>query len=171
MKYLLTLFILIITINASTQEVYSAKKCSRLFPGHAHVLITVDTENIHYELFNHWYSLSYAQYRDLIIPLHELQEFNSNNDSIQLEIFDKKVKLVDERYGLKKNVKHQKQCASTEDMRKISYACEITSETNIKHFQLYDREELFLSEEEFEELVDSRLILRLDSCNNIHLYR
>lgn len=168
---ILYISLLLISLSSFSQEVYTAKKGSRLFPGHAHVIITVDTANIHYELFNHWYVWSYAQYRDITVSRNDLEAFNTNNDTLNLTITSNKVKLVDKKYRLKKKVKHQKLCASTTTMRKISYACEITAKTDIRHFELYDNEDLSLSEEEFEELVDSRIILRLDSCNNINTYR
>lgn len=167
---ILYISLLLISLSSFSQEVYTAKKGSRLFPGHAHVIITVDTANIHYELFNHWYVWSYAQYRDITVSRNDLEAFNTNNDTLNLTITSNKVKLVDKKYRLKKKVKHQKLCASIPNMRKISYAVKITNDIDVRHFQLYEDNDLSLPEEEFKQLVDSNLILKLDSCNNIYTY-
>lgn len=172
MKKLIGLiFLLMIYLNSTySQEMYTAKKGSRFFPGHLHAVITVDSTMLSYELFNHWYVGSYAQERDITIPLSDVEGFNSRDNSIKLEVLPNKVKLKDKKYGFNKKVKDQKLCASVQSMRNISYAVEVTNDNDISHFQLYEDEDLSLSEEAFKELVNAKLILRLDSCNSINTY-
>ena len=124
------------------------------------MVISVDSNNIHYQLFNHWYSLSYAQDRDIIIPISELNKFNNENDTLTIIILNNKIKLTDKRNKLDRKVKHQKLCASKETMRKISYAYSIVEkheDEDIMHFHLYEYGDLKLKEEEFKKLVDKNL--------------
>lgn len=164
MKYLyLIILITLLGVDCLSQETYTGKKGSRLFPGHLHIVIEVDSSTVKYELFNHWYSWSYVQYRQLTIPLDRLDDFNSNNDSLQIKILDNKVKLIDKRYKLNRKIKHQKICALPSTMRKISYACELTKEhPELRHFELYEREELSLPENEFKRLIKERLAEKIE---------
>ena len=146
------------SLTSFSQETYTARKGSRFFPGHLHMVMKVDSTEIHYQLFNHWYSLSYAQYRDIKIPISELAKYGEQNDTLTIIILDNKIKLIDKKNKLNKKVKHQKVCASVETMRKISYANSIAEKQEVMmHFHLYEREDLGLTEEKFKKLVDKNL--------------
>jgi len=122
------------------------------------IVITVDNNNLRYELFNHWYSWSYAEYRQITVPLDSLETFNQQNDSIQIQLLGNKVKVADKRYRLNRKFKQLNLCASAETMRKISFAYQLSSEhNNIRHFELYKREDLKLPKEEFERKVTEKL--------------
>lgn len=133
-----------------SQETYTASKGPRFFPGHLHIVISVDSAEIHYQLFNHWYTRSYAQYRDLKIPINELDSYDEKNDTLTILILHNKIKLVDKRNKINKKVKHQKLCASVDTMRKISYANSVAEKhEDMMHFHLYDHDDLKLKEDEF----------------------
>jgi hypothetical protein len=159
MKIKLTIiFLTIIQLSSYSQETYTSRKGSKFFPGHLDIVITVDNKNVRYELFNHWYSLSYAELRQITIPVDSLNEFNLKNDSIEIIILKGKVKLVDKKYRLTRKVKHRNLCASASTMRKISFAYKLSSEhKEIGHLGLYEREDLNLNEEEFKEKVMQKL--------------
>ncbi|BDD08696.1 hypothetical protein FUAX_11280 [Fulvitalea axinellae] len=147
-----------IAINCFSQETFTERKGSKFFPGHLHAVITVDSASIHYQLFNHWYTSAYTQYRDIKIPRNELGDFNSGNDTLSIILYGNKVKLFDKRYNLNRKVKHQKLCASLEAMRKISYAVSISdNHQNIRHFHLFVPDDLNLLEESFRKLVNENL--------------
>lgn len=140
------------------QEIYTARKGSRFFPGHLDIVISVDSNKIRYEVFNHWYSWSYAELRQITIPIDSLETFNSGNDTIMIESRNKNVKLHGKRYGLRRQIKHRNLCASPETMRKISFAYEISIKyEDIKHFELYEREDLKLPEKDFQQIVRRKL--------------
>ncbi|MDG1148638.1 MAG: hypothetical protein P8N52_10070 [Crocinitomicaceae bacterium] len=156
------IFTIILTLSfglaSYTQETFTTRKGSKFFPGHLHMVINVDSTGIHYQLFNHWYSLSYAQYRDVKIPISELENYGEQNDTLRIIVADNKIKLVDKRNKLNRKVKHQSLCASVETMRKISYANSIAEKhENMRHFHLYEREDLTMAEEDFRTLVDQNL--------------
>ncbi len=141
-----------------SQETYTARKGLRFFPGHLHAVITVDSSIIHYQLFNHWYSWSYMQYRDIKIPFNELDNFSNLNDTLRIILLDNKIKLVDKRNHINRKVKHAELCASVVTMRKISYATELAQGyENMMHFHLYLRDDLKLSEVDFKKRVDKKL--------------
>lgn len=122
------------------------------------MVISVDSTEIHYQLFNHWYSLSYAQNRDIKIPINELDNYGEQNDTLTIIMLDNKIKLVDKRNKLDRKIKHQKLCASVETMRKISYANSIAEKHEaMMHFHLYDHDDLKLTEEEFIKLINKNL--------------
>lgn len=157
-----TIFIILLSFQLGTmcfsQESYSSNIGAKLFPGHLHVVIDVDSTEIHYQLFNHWYSLSYAQTRDVRIPLSEIDKYGEQNDTLTILLFKNKVKLIDKQNDLKQTVKHQKPCTSVATMRKISYAVAIASQYDrMNHFHLYERSELDLSEDEFKQRVNQNL--------------
>lgn len=157
-----TISIIILTLSVgftcSSQVVFTGKKGPRFMPGHRHIVISVDGDEIHYQLFNHWYAISYAQHRDISISMSEIEKYGKQNDTMSIILKDNKIKLTDKRYKLKKTIKHQKLCESVENMRKISYAHLIASKYDeIKHFHLYELEDLDLSEEEFIRIVDVNL--------------
>jgi hypothetical protein len=143
--------------SGSAQEMFTGKKGSRLFPGHWHSVIIVNDEHVHYQLFNHWYSRAYAQLRDTIIPLNEVVSFNkdkSTKSTIMLSISKKKIRLIDDVYGIKHSLKRKKLCADLDTMRKISFAYEYSKKNENVHFQeLYTQAELELGEEEFKIVV------------------
>ncbi|HEY1045376.1 MAG TPA: hypothetical protein VGF79_02985 [Bacteroidia bacterium] len=159
MKIILTLtFLIVLQISSYSEEIFTSRKGSKFFPGHLEIVITVDSNNVRYELFNHWSSLSYAELRQITIPIDSLKEFNLKNDSIQIVILNGKVKLIDKKYQLSEKIKHKKLCASAPTMRKISFAYKLSSEhSNIKHYELYDNEDLKLDEEAFKKKVLERL--------------
>jgi hypothetical protein len=75
-----------------------------------------------------------------------------------IESRNKNVKLHDKRYGLRRQIKHRNLCASPETMRKISFAYEISIKyEDIKHFELYEREDLKLPEKDFQQIVRRKL--------------
>ena len=155
MKYILTILTIIFLQTISfAQENYTSRKGSKFFPGHLDIVITVDSNKLRYELFNHWYSWSYAKLRQLAIPLDSLEMFNISNDSIKIELQNNKVKLVDKKYRLKRKIKHRNLCVSPETMRKVSFAYEVSGkQEDLRHFELYEREDLNLSETEFKQLI------------------
>ena len=157
-RTLIFLIIGFIQFNLLAQTSYTSRKGSKFFPGHLDIVITVDSENLRYELFNHWYSQAYAELRQMTISLDSLESFNLNNDTIGIELLNEKIKLVDKKYGLNRKVKHRRLCAHPEKMRKISFAYEISRKYEyIRHFELYEREDFKLPEEEFENLVKKNL--------------
>ena len=122
------------------------------------MVINVDSTELQYQVFNHWYAHSYAQDRDVNIPINELNQYGVQNDTLTIILLKNKVKLIDKKCNLKQTVKHQKICTSVDSMRKISYAVSIAQlYEDIQHFQLYDRTDLGLSEEEFKLLVNQNL--------------
>lgn len=161
MKIKLTIIFLALIqqLSSYSQDTFTSRKGSKFFPGHLDVVITVDNKNVRYELFNHWYSLSYAELRQITIPFESLNEFNQANDSIRIELQKGKVKLIDKKYRLSRKIKHRNLCASASTMRKISFAYKLSSEhTDIRHFELYEREDLNLEEEVFKKKVMAKLI-------------
>ncbi len=140
-----------------SQEIYTGRKGTRLLPGHLHIVMTVDSSNVRYELFNHWYSRAYAQLRDMTIPLDRLAAFNAQIDSINIEVFNNYVRLTDKNAKIKKKIKHQYLCAFPDYMRKISFAYEITKPYKDIHFELYYPEELELPMSAFKPLMKERL--------------
>lgn len=160
MKIKLTILLLILVhLNSYSQDTFTSRKGSKFFPRHLDVVITVDNKNVRYELFHHWYSLSYAELRQITIPLDSLNVFNQKNDSISIEFHNGKVNLVDKKYRLSRKIKHKKMCASVSTMRKISFAYELSTEhKNIRHFELYEPEDLNLDEEAFKKKVMEKLL-------------
>jgi hypothetical protein len=145
-------------LNGYAQETYTGTKGSKLFPGHLHAFITVDSSSVKYELFNHWYNASYAQYREMSIPINQLGELRIEKDSLVITIHNGKVKLNDKKYKIKKTIKHQKSCAALTTMRKISYANTLAEKVeDLRHFDLYEQTDLKLSETEFKALVRHNL--------------
>lgn len=121
MKIILsTLVSFCFSLAGFSQETYTARKGLRIFPGHLHIALKVDSNKVHYQLFNHWYNLSYAQYRDIKIPISELPQYGEQNDTLRIIILADKVKLVDKRNQLDLKIKHTKLCSTVETMRKIS---------------------------------------------------
>ena len=149
---------LCVSFTSFSQETYTGRKGSRFFPGHLHIVIGVDSTELHYQLFNHWYSLSYAQYRDIKIPISELDNYGMKNDTLRILMLDNKIKLVDKRNKLDRKINHQMACASIETMRKISYANSVAEKhEGMKHFQLYGHDDLKLTEEDFINLIDKNV--------------
>lgn len=159
MKYSLILICLIIlNLLGFGQENYTSRKGSKFFPGHFDISITIDKNELRYELFNHWYTGSYAELRQITIKLDSLERFNFSNDTITISILKNKVHLTDKKFRINKNVKHRKLCTSTVRMRKISYAYKVSSDfKNIRHYDLYKSEDLNLSEDEFKKKVIENL--------------
>ena len=152
------LFFSLVQLNSYSQETFTSRKGLKFFPGHFDIHITIDHKNLRYELFNHWYSLSYVQLRQLTIPLDSLDEFNQKQDSLKLFFKKGKVKLIDKKYRLSKRIKHKQLCASVSVMRKISFAYELSIESKDKrHFELYNWEDLSLEEEEFKKKIIEQL--------------
>lgn len=109
MKTSLTiLFLAFFQLNCYSQDTFTSRKGSRFFPGHLDIVITVDDKNLRYELFNHWYTASYAEYRQLIIPLDSLHHFNQQSDSIHIKLGKGAVKLTDKRYRISKKEKQNR---------------------------------------------------------------
>lgn len=148
----------LLQLNSYSQDTFTSRKGSKFFPGHLDIVVTVNNKNVRYELFNHWYSLSYAELRQITIPLDSLNEFNQKNDSIKIELHNGRVKLVDKKYRLSRRIKHGNLCASASTMRKISFAYKLSSKhKDIRHFELYNHEDLKLDEEDFKKKVIKKL--------------
>jgi hypothetical protein len=159
MKHTL-IFICLISLNLTGfgQENYTSRIGSKFFPGHLDIVVTLDTNVLRYELFNHWYSGSYAELRQISIKKDSLEHFNQSNDTISFDILDNKIHLIDKRFGINKKIRHKKLCASPENMRKISYAYKVSSNNGkVRHYELYDWEDLKLSEEEFVKIVNDNM--------------
>jgi hypothetical protein len=159
MRIVLTIILLMfLQLCSFSQETFTSRKGSKFFPGHLDILINLDSKSVRYELFNHWYTSSYAELRQITIPLDSLNEFNKQNDTIKIEIHNGEVKLVDKKYGLTRKVKHKNLCAPASTMRNISFAYKLSSqEKNMRHFELYEREDLKLDEETFKKKVIGNL--------------
>ena len=159
MKIRLTIILItLFQLYSYSQDTFTSRKGSKFFPGHLDIVITVDNKNVRYELFNHWYSHSYAELRQITIPLESLNDFNQKNDSIKIISHKGKVKLIDKKYRLSRNIKHKKLCASISTMRKISFAYKQSLQyKDIRHFELYNQEDLVLSEEDFKKKVIEKL--------------
>ena len=80
----------------------------------------VDITEIQYQLFNHWYSWSYAQDSDIKIPFSELAKFGEQNDTLTINVLDNKIELIDKRNKIVQIIRHKKICASVETMRLFS---------------------------------------------------
>lgn len=159
MNFLTILLIsILLPLKSNSQETFSSRKGSKFFPGHLDIVVTVAQDTVKYELFNHWYSLSYAKLRQHSIPLDQLDAFNQKNDSLKIIFREGKVRLVDKKYRLSKNIKHRKLCASLQTMRKISYAYTLAKEhKDLNHFELYNRDDLMLDEEAFKKKISERV--------------
>ena len=156
---LLVSFILIYSNNFAQEKIFTSRKGSKFFPGHFDIVVTINNENIKYELFNHWYSGSYAELREINIIKSEIEKFNLNSDSLKIEINKNSVRIIDKKYKINKKIKSRKLCTSKENMRKISFAYEIAKKNNLRHFSLYNYEDLKLPEEEFKKKIETNLIL------------
>ncbi len=163
--FFIYIFLIILNLNGFGQENYTSRIGSKFFPGHLDIVMTLDNNNfIRYELFNHWYSGSYAELRQISINLDNLERFNQSNDTISIKILDNKIHLIDKGFRINKKIRHKKLCASPENMRKISYAYKVSLDNEkVKHYDLYNWDDLKLSEEEFTKLVNDNMI----KINNI----
>jgi hypothetical protein len=95
----------------------------------------------------------------MTIQLDSLKEFNHKNDSIKIELRKGKVTLTDKKYRLSRKVKHRNLCASAPTMRKISFAYKLSSgQKDMRHFELYEHDDLKLDEEEFKKKVMAKFI-------------
>lgn len=150
---LVVLVLTLLQLSSYAQESFTGRKGSKFFPGHLDVVLTVENDTLQYEVFNHWYASSYATLRDLNIPLDNLAQFNQNNDSIKITMQRGKIKLIDKKYRLSKTIKHSTLCAPITTMRKIAFAYSLSEQANIRHFELYNHEDLQLNEEEFKKKV------------------
>ena len=161
MKKLFLLINLIIISSSlfAQEEIFTSRKGSKFFPRHLDIVLTINNENVQYELFNHWYSGSYSELRKISIKINEIEKFNSTNDSIKMAINKNSISLIDKKHKINKKVKKRKLCMSIENMRKISYAYKISNENKIGHFSLYNYEDLKLTETEFYRKVDFNLTL------------
>jgi hypothetical protein len=126
-------------------------------PGHLDVVITIYNDTLRYEVFNHWYTDSYAELRQIIISINEIEKNTSENDSIVFIINEKSIHLIDKMYRINKQIKNTKLCTSVYKMRKISYAYKIAQENGLMHFDLYRYEDLGLNEDEFCKKVNANL--------------
>ena len=157
--FLLVSFILIYSNSFGQEKIFTSRKGSKFFPGHFDIVVTMNNENIKYELFNHWYSGSYIELREISIANNEIEKFNLNSDSLKIEINKNSVHIIDKKYKLNKKIKSRKLCTSKENMRKISFAYEIAKKNNIRHFSLYNYDDLKLTEDEFKKKIETNLIL------------
>ncbi|WP_410877852.1 hypothetical protein [Myroides sp. DW712] len=78
MKNYILLLTLLGTFTLQAQEqVFTSHKGPKFLPGHYDITITVHNDTLKYELFNHWYSRSYAQLRNVSIPLSDIHKQDS----------------------------------------------------------------------------------------------
>ena len=158
MKHLLIIVLITFQFVSNGQNIYTSRKGSKFFPGHLDIVVTVDKNYLRYELFNHWYAGSYAELRQISIPLDSLKKFNLSNDSIVINILDKKIQLTDKKFNIHKRIRHRKLCISPENMRNISYAYKVSTQyKDTRHYELFNWEDLKLTEEEFRKKVDDNL--------------
>lgn len=154
---LIAIFIILFASTVSAQRANTSHKGLRFFPGHLDISITENDDTVRYELFNHWYSWSYAELRQISIPTSEVENWNQN-DSLNITLHKSgNFKLRDKRYKLNRKIKHGTICTSTENMRKISFAYRISKMNGLGHLELYEHTDLKLTEEEFQELVLTNL--------------
>lgn len=153
-------------LTGISQDTFTERKGTRFFPGHLHIVISVDSNEVHYQLFNHWYNLAYAQLRDLKIPIGDLAKYDEQNDTLTIIQLDNKIKLLDKRNKLDRKIKHQPLCTSVATMRKIAYANSIAEKhEDMMHFHLYEHEDLELNEEEFKTRVNKNVEEELKKRN------
>lgn len=79
------------------QENYTSRKGSKFFPGHLDISITIDKNELRYELFNHLYTGSYAELKQITIKLDSIEKFNLSNESIAITIIKNKAHLTDKK--------------------------------------------------------------------------
>ena len=142
------------------QNSFTARKGSKFFPGHFDIALTVDSNCVRYELFNHWYSGCYAELRQLKIQIDSLATFNQSNDTIEIKLLGNKIQLKDKKFNISEKVKNTKLCTSPEKMRKISFAYKLASSNELGPQSLYSLEDLKLTELEFEKKVKNNLKLK-----------
>lgn len=154
--------LLLISISSFSQKTFTSRKGTKFFPGHQDLAITVTDSTVRYELFNHWYVMSYAKLRQITISKDSLDFYGNSNDSLQIKLSDKYVKLIDKRYKLNRKIKRTRLCVAPEIMRKISFAYSQSMKYDyIRHYELYEDEDLDLSEEDFRKIVIKNLKKRI----------
>lgn len=159
---LLISLLLLISTSLFSQKTFTSRKGTKFFPGHQDIAITVTDSTVRYELFNHWYVMSYAELRQITIPKDSLDFYGNSNDSLQLKLSDKYVKLIDKRYKLNRKIKRTRLCVSPEMMRKISFAYSQSMKYDyVRHYELYEDENLDLCEEDFRKIVVTNLKKRI----------
>lgn len=103
--------------------------------------------------------MSYAELRQLTIAKDSLDFYGKSNDSLQIKLSEKYIKLIDKRYKLNRKIKRTRLCVSPEIMRKISFAySQSLKYDNIGPHGLYEDKDLDMSEEDFKKIV----IINLD---------
>jgi len=155
-------FILILTLLTLSISVYGQDKAylgrkGINLPGHIDIAITINNDTLRYELFNHWYTESYAELRQVLIPVKDLELYSSANDSLSFKVNEKYIHIVDKKYGINKKIKSRKDSTPIEIMRKISYAYKIAKENELMHFNLYISDDLKLNERDFQKKIEKNL--------------
>lgn len=139
-----------IHLTSPGQSMYSSRIGSKFFPGHLDLVISINEGYLRYELFNHWYTRSFAELRQFAIPLDSLDLYNKSNDTLNFNVDHDKIYLIDKRFNIEKNIKHQKLCSSVDNMRKISFAYKVSRRyEDLHHYDLYKTEDLILDENGF----------------------
>jgi len=157
-KYLLVFVFVTFQFSIYGQNLFTSKKGNIV---HLEIAITVDSNSLRYELFNHWYSDAFAEKRQITFSIDSLAKLNKS-DSIFIKIADNKIHLTDKRYRINKNIRHKKLCYSLENMRKISFAYKVSTEhKNIRPKELYLNDDLNLSEEQFKNKVAENLKIKI----------
>lgn len=157
-QFWISIALIITQLVTSGQDIYTSRKGSKFFPGHLDIAITVESNHLRYELFNHWYFGSYAELRQQTIPLDILNKLDIKIDSVNINILDKRIQLIDKKFHINKKIRHRNLCTSNENMRKISYAYKVSSKyENVGHFELYKWEDLNLTEDDFKKMVNENL--------------
>ncbi len=168
MKNYLILCCLLFSLTGFSQKQYTGRVGPRFLPGHYSIFITIDSTQLTYEVYQHWYVKSYATYRDLTIPLDSLSNFDVHNDSLQITIKSNKVRVKDKTLRINRRIKHRKVCTNAAVMRNISYAVKIAQpHENIHHLRLFESADLNMSYDEFKAHVDQKLEILLKHDENL----
>lgn len=162
----LLLHMFFLTHVSAQDKIYTGRKGLRLFPGHIEIVVSVSADTLHYELFDHWYSKSYSKLRDEKISLTDLTVFNLNSQDITITLKGNKLIVRDKQYKINQRLKDKNLCVPVQEMRKISYAYRVAKLNSLNHYDLYQNNDLKLSEDDFYRKVDSKLKLLLANKNH-----
>ncbi len=162
MKQILLMIIAVLFCQQiAAQNIYYGHWGSRLFPGHWDVFVTVSEDSIRYEAYNHAYTDWHIEKRKISIPVSDIDRYGTQNDTLQINIEEKRIHIKDGDLDLKLQSK-VKAKGSLCRIRKLAYADKVARENGIKDFwDLYSYENFELTEEEFYAKVDDNLRLLL----------
>jgi hypothetical protein len=109
-------WIIFIILNLSFQYMWGqdtlyAHKGLKALPGHFDIVIIHNKNSITYQLFNHYYTMSYVRFRNITVPIDSLIEFNKQ-DSINIVIDKGQIYLKDKLFNISKKINKKKTCRS-----------------------------------------------------------